>query len=83
MGARLIRLLIAALRHGSWTALCLQESLVCLMLGLLALILLNFCLLVTLDRNDYIGYTVFGIGEGKLRLTLSEGCSLRSSPGPV
>ena len=83
MGARLIRLLIAALRHGSWTALCLQESLVCLMLGLLALILLNFCLLVTLDWNDDIRYAVFGISQCELRLTLSEGCSLRSSPGPV
>ena len=83
MGARLIRLLIAALRHGSWTTLCLQESLVCLMLILLALILLNFCLLVTLDWNYDIRYAVFVISEGELRLTLSEGCSLRSSLSPV
>ena len=53
------------------------------MLILLALILLNFCLLVTLDWNDDIRYAVFGIGEGELRLTLSEGCSLRSSLSPV
>ena len=83
MGAGLIRLLIAALRDWSWTTLCLQESLVRLMLILLALILLNFSLLVTLDWDDDIRYAVFGIGEGELRLTLSEGCSLRSSLSPV
>ena len=81
--ARLIRLVIAALRHGSWTALCLQKPLVCLTLTLLIVKLLNFCLLVALDRNDDIRYTVFGVGKIVLRLTLPQRCSLRSSSRPL